>query len=255
MARRLSNLGLKVLSALSICLLAAIWNPARAEPLVADLSDHLIAITTSFTGTELLLFGSIEEEGEVIVVVYGPRRDVTVRRKDRTAGVWMNRDAMDFGGVPGFYHIAATPDAIAQLPQPVLERHQIGAGNLKLDLPAQVPGAEAAVFKEALIRNKHAEELYTLDPGSIEMRGQRLFRTSVVFPANVPIGTYLVETFLVRNGNVESAQTTPLFVSKLGAGAEIFRMANSYPAVYGVIAIIIAVVAGLGANWVFRKLG
>ena len=29
-----------------------------ASPLVADLSNHLVAITTGFTGTDLLLFGA-----------------------------------------------------------------------------------------------------------------------------------------------------------------------------------------------------
>jgi len=40
---------------------------ARAEPLVADLSEHQIKITTGFAGTELLLFGVTVEPGDVIV--------------------------------------------------------------------------------------------------------------------------------------------------------------------------------------------
>ena len=87
------------------------------------------------------------------------------------------------------------------------------------------------------------------------MRGQRLFRTSVFFPANVPIGQYVIETLLARNGEIVSAQTTPLFISKIGAGADIFRIANTYPALHGLVAILIAVLAGLGGNWLFRKLG
>ncbi len=229
-------------------------NPGRAEALVADLSDHLIAVTTDFTGTELLLFGSIEEEGEVIVVVYGPRQPVTVRRKDRIAGIWINTASEIFGGVPAFYHVAMTEDATEGLPLSVLQRHQIGPDNLKFDAPDTMSEAERRDFRAALIRNKQATNLYSDEPGLIEMRGQRLFRATVVFPVNVPIGTYVIETLLVRDGRIESAQTTPLFISKIGAGAEIYRMAHTYPGPHGLIAILIAVVAGFGANWIFRRL-
>jgi hypothetical protein len=44
---------------------------AVGQPLVADLSAHEISITTGFTGTELILFGATEGEGEVVVVVRG----------------------------------------------------------------------------------------------------------------------------------------------------------------------------------------
>ena len=66
--------------------------PARAvEPLVADLSKHLVAITTGFAGTDVLLFGAVEElagasGGDVVVEVRGPHRSETVRRKDRRIG-------------------------------------------------------------------------------------------------------------------------------------------------------------------------
>jgi hypothetical protein len=64
---------------------------APAQPLVADLSSHLITITSSYTGTDLLLFGAVEQGGDVIVVVHGPTEPLVVRRKERVAGVWVNR--------------------------------------------------------------------------------------------------------------------------------------------------------------------
>ncbi|MFQ5959300.1 MAG: TIGR02186 family protein, partial [Alphaproteobacteria bacterium] len=46
--------------------------PARAEPLVADISKHRITIDSSFTGTDVLLFGAIDEKGDLVIVVRGP---------------------------------------------------------------------------------------------------------------------------------------------------------------------------------------
>ena len=184
---------------------ASITTSARAEPLIADLSDHLVAITTGFTGTELLLFGSIEEDGDVIVVVHGPPTDVTVRRKERIAGIWMNRDSMTFEETPSFYHVAMTAGATEGLPLPVLHRHQIGAQNVRMIAPQDADAAEVENFRSSLIRNQQTHGLYSAIPGTIQKRGQRLFRTSVYFPANVPIGTYVIETLLARNGEIQMA--------------------------------------------------
>ncbi|MCR9222149.1 MAG: TIGR02186 family protein [Alphaproteobacteria bacterium] len=257
--RGLASLGLAL--AVAGAAAGAYWfaptpPPAQAaERLVADLDDHLVAITAGFTGTELLLFGSIDGEGEVVVVVHGPKEDVVVRRKDRVAGIWINRDDATFRGVPAFYHMAATADLQGlDLPETALSRHQIGVENIRLRLMPgqQAEGSES--FAEALIRNKVRIGHYTRDPGVVEWRGGRLFRTTVLIPANVPVGTYTVETLLVQGGEVVSAQTTPLFVNKEGFGAQVFRAAHSYPAYYGLAAILIAGFAGFGANWIFRKL-
>src|ERR1700720_1280081 len=83
-------------------------RPLRAEPLVADLSDHLIAITTGFTGAEVLLFGATDGPGDIVVLVRGPTGDAMVRRMGRLFGIWVNRDSLTFGEVPNFYAIASS---------------------------------------------------------------------------------------------------------------------------------------------------
>lgn len=232
--------------------------PARAQPLVADLSDHLVKITLGFEGSELLLFGAVEDEGDVVVVVYGPPETITVRRKDRTAGViWMNRDELTFVNVPAFYQIMATRPLGDWLPDALRERHQIGVEHLDLR-PRRTSAnaadrAEVRNFRAALVRRKEALDHYGVETGTVSMLSARLFRTEVTFPTNVPTGTYTVEVFLVVNGEVVSAQTTPLYISKVGVLAEIFHFATTYAALYGVVAILFAVLAGLGANAIFRK--
>ena len=68
-------LGLVALLALALPI-----GQARAQALVADLSDHFIAITTGFVGADVLLFGAIEGDGDVVVVLRGPSGKEVVRR-------------------------------------------------------------------------------------------------------------------------------------------------------------------------------
>lgn len=240
---------------LPILILIAPLPVSAEEPLVADVDDHLVAITAGFTGTELLVFGSVLGGGDVVVVVHGPKQDIVARRKERVAGIWMNRQSMTFEGVPAFYYVASTaPDGI-DLPPSALRRHQIGVENIRMR-PKRVTDNKAAedLFTEAIVRNKIAVGHYASTPGLVERRGGRLFRTGIFVPANVPVGTYVIETLLIKNGQVVGAQSTPLFVNKEGFGAQVFRAAHRHAMLYGIAAILIAAFAGLAANWIFRKL-
>lgn len=229
-------------------------TPARAaSPLVADLSQHLVAITTGFTGTEVLLFGAIEGGGDVVVVVRGPDRRETVRRKTRIAGIWVNGAEMSFDDVPAFYWVGASHDLDAIMADSVRLRHGVGADHLQFK-PVGEKLVDLAQFRKALVRNKRRQGLYGREVGKVSFLGLRLFRTRVYFPANVPTGTYKVQVFLLRDGAVASAQTTPLIISKIGLGAEVYDFAHREAALYGIIAIIIALSAGLLVGFVFRKM-
>lgn len=240
--------------ALALCLALV---PARAgEPLIADLDSHLVAIATDFTGGEVMLFGSVEGTGDVVVVVHGPKETMTVRRKEKIAGIWINTQAVTFDGVPAFYHVATTANAIPELPTRVLARHQIGAEHIRMRTRDDAPESDSGKtrrFRESLISAMQQQGHYSAAPGLVERRGERLFRTSVVFPADVPVGTYTVETMLVVNGEILTAQQTPLFVSKVGLGARIYKIAHDKSFIYGVAAVMIAAFAGLGGNYLFRK--
>jgi uncharacterized protein (TIGR02186 family) len=236
-------------------LLAAVpaWRGTGNE-LVADLSKHLVAITTGFTGTEVLLFGAVEAPGEVVVVVRGPNSPVTMRRKSRVAGIWMNTAAETFRRVPSFYTVAAS-GSLKEIARPeVRQRNTLGVDALQRALPRAVErGDTAGAWRAALIRAKQRKGLYAREPGTVTFLGNRLFRTEVYFPANVPTGSYQVETYLLRDGRVISAQTTPLIVSKVGIEAELTRIAYDYSVAYGLVAILIALLSGWGGYALFRK--
>src|ERR1700724_3696361 len=88
--------GLGSLGVLLVLLLICWGSEARAQALVADLTSHLIAITTGFTGASVVLFGATDGPGDVIVAVRGPEREMTVRRKRRVAGIWANTEQGTF---------------------------------------------------------------------------------------------------------------------------------------------------------------
>ena len=227
----------------------------EAVPLVADLSSHLVAITTGFSGTDVLLFGATDGPGDIAVVVRGPSEEEVIRRKGRRGPVWVNTDQVSFRDVPSYYRVASSRPLAEFAPQTLLSRYQIGIDNIRMSTVADtsLEPEEVGDFRKAFIRLKTGADLYDQGVGAINFMSNRLFRTELHFPSNVPTGTYLVEVYLFRDGEVTSAEIVPLNISQIGASADIFDFAHNLAPLYGVVTILLAASAGWVASVVFRR--
>ena len=228
-------------------------DAARDNALAIDLSEDLIGISTGFTGASVLLFGATEGEGSVIVLVRSPNSRVVVRRKSRVAGIWVNSDELTFDDAPGFYHAAASASLEDLLPDDIRRANQIGVNNIGFKPHAFLSADEEKAFRMALIRNKQRSGLYSTQSGRVTFEGPRLFRTRLELPANVPTGKYAVEVFLVNEGQIVGRSTRELSVRKVGLEAKITEFAFEQAPLYGIIAVLIALIAGWFAGFVFRK--
>lgn len=241
---------MRILTTLLIVLLTPF--AAEARELAVDLSKSVVPITADFHGSDLLLFGAAEENADIVVVVRGPKRNEVVRRKRRVMGVWSNGAEVMFEDAPAFYYVAASR-ALDQFLSPALaSRHQIGFDGLVL-LPVAGQADENGEFRRALIRNKQRQGLYGKQTGLVSMVGGKLFKTRLRFPANITVGDYAIDVFVVRDGRIADSQTTVLGVQRFGIEAKVYDFAHRHALAYGILAIILATVAGWFASVVFRK--
>jgi len=234
-------------------LLLTVPEAARAQQLVADLTSHLVAITTGFTGTSVVLFGAIEGGGDIVVVVRGPERETVVRRKSRVAGIWLNTRSIAFDNVPSFYAVLSNKPVDDVVPANLRQLHEIGIDDLKLNPAEKAKPADITEFRAALIEEQQRGGLYDKQPGTVNFLGDKLFRASLDFPATVPVGTYSIQVFLVRKGDIVAAQTTPLIISQTGLEADINDFAQNRSLLYGLVAVALAAMAGWGATFLFRN--
>jgi uncharacterized protein (TIGR02186 family) len=230
-----------------ILLLAA--GPALAQPLIAAASHRAIEISTGFTGEEIVVFGTVEGPGDILVLARGPDADQVVRRKVNVLGVWLNGPYARFAGVPSFYAISGTRPAWEVLPEPERQAWQIG-----LDaLPFRPRGSQDPAFRAALLRLKTDQGLYAEHEERIELQGGRLFNVRIAFPATVPTGDYRIEALLVRAGAIVARADIPLRVERVGSAARINEAATRLPALYGIACIILAALAGWLGYVLFRR--
>lgn len=254
------GLAVRAAAVTALCLLCAPQG-STADELVSGLSTDLIEITSSFTGTDIVLFGAIEaantiaepEGRDIVVVIRGPSVDLIVRRKERVLGIWLNAEQIQFEGLPGYYFLASTRPLEDVASADTLQRFGLGTANLQALTDVGVEPDEANLFRAAAIRNKKKAGLYWESPTGIEFLSRSLFRSRIPVPAEVPPGQYKAEVYLFRSGEIVSAQSTPLFIDKTGLERRLFDFAHHQALLYGLSVVFMAVSMGWLAFVLFRQ--
>lgn len=236
-------------------------NPApdRPEQIVAGMSQDAVSITTSFNGSEILIYGAVKREAPVppgnlgvIVTVEGPSRAVTIRRMERKLGVWVNTEAVDVGAAPEFYAVATSGRLRSMLRPEQDTRYRISPALALRAFAGPVAVTDVTSFTEALVRLRENAGEYRLDQRSVRIVDDTLFRADIRLPANLVEGTYKSRIFLVRDGYVVDTQTAPIEVRKVGLERWLYHLAMNRPFWYGILSLAIAVGAGWTASVAFR---
>lgn len=238
-------------------------GPAQAQPrIVTDLSDRRINIEYSFDGADLLLFGAIDSGGarlekplDVVVVVRGPEAPVTVRRKEKVAGIWMNTESVRFQTSPSFYRLISTRPLEDFASPQTLAIYELGVDQLHFspDSAGSQSGADIRAFRNGFVRIREQLGLFGEAGDGVTLQSDVLFRAELRVPSRVPIGNYEAEVYLFSNGKVTARTTVPLVIQKSGFERFLYTWAHTEPFGYGLVAVLIAAVAGWGAASLFQR--
>ncbi|MBD9373956.1 TIGR02186 family protein [Rhizobium sp. ARZ01] len=235
----------------------------NTEKLEIGISTDEIAISSDFRGADLTIFGAIEgydpnllaqSKYDIVVALEGPKDNMTVRRKERVLGVWVNRHSMTFELAPESYSLSSTRDVDQIASDQVLNSIGVGLQHIRLDPIGFIgDGSSVAAFREAFLQLKETGGYFQRDPGGVQFISASLFKATVKLPANVPNGTHVVRAQLFRDGVFISEKALPLRVVKTGLEQMISNAAFNRPISYGVLAVVLAVLTGWIASVVFRK--
>ncbi|WP_084794257.1 TIGR02186 family protein [Pseudoponticoccus marisrubri] len=244
--------------------LATLWAalPARAEEVVLGLSQDSVSISTSFDGSEILIFGAIKREApitqdpplQVIVTVSGPLQPLTVWRKARVAGIWVNSAAVVVDAAPSFYAIASSAPFYEAISHVEDLRHHVSIPRAIRSVGAPSAVEDSQSFTDAVIRIRSDQGVYQLMENAVSVREHTLFETSIDLPANLTEGAYPTRILLTRGREVISIYETEIDVRKVGLERWLFTLSRAQPLVYGLMSLAIAVIAGWGASTAFRLL-
>jgi uncharacterized protein (TIGR02186 family) len=240
-------------------------QPAAAERLVVSLSNHRVGITSSFSGEDLVLFGTIEPDArggalrssyDLVVTVTGPRTNFRTRRKERIAGIWVNVDSREFVGVPSYLAILSNRPVKEMAEAETLRRLQVGLENFLL--PQRIgPDIADTVrddpYRLAFIRSESEQGLYRESPNAVTFLTPTVFRVAIPLPADVPTGSFAIDVKLFSGGAMVARANTALEVIKTGFEQYVADAARDHGLLYGIATALIALFTGWLASVVFRR--
>jgi uncharacterized protein (TIGR02186 family) len=240
--------------------------PLPPERVEADVSSRTIAVTSGYSGSEILVFGTIEnsrqpsaESGfyDVVVVVEGEPEPLMVRKKGRVGGLWVNTSTFSFNSVPSYYAVASTRPL-----EEFAEAAPLDEAGIGLDAVRMAPSAASAVrvssedliaYKDAVLRLKQGAQLFKRDDYGVIFTGRSLFRATIAVPATVPVVPLTARVFLFHEGELLSRYQARVVLEREGIERWLYAFATDRPFLYGVVTVLIAIATGLLASALLRR--
>ena len=234
----------------------------NGEKIVAWLSQNRVAITANFDGSEILIYGAVKRDTpapvgprlEVVITIEGPSERQVIRRKEKVAGIWINRGAVTISAAPTFYVVATTAPMAEVLSATDDLRYHISIRQAIRAIGTSAESDNAPDYIAALERIRRADDEYRIAEGSVQLLEETLFRADVVLPSNLIEGRYRVRIFLTRGGKVVDSHERIIAVRKAGLERSLYNFAHEQPLGYGIASLVLALLAGWGASAGFRFL-
>ncbi|MBK5264522.1 MAG: TIGR02186 family protein [Alphaproteobacteria bacterium] len=229
--------------------------------LVPDVSQRSVEIQYSFAGAELLLFGAIvypdgrppKHPADIIVVLKGPSQSITMREKQKVAGIWLNATSAHFRSAPSYYAMASSRPIADIVDERTAAIYELGFGKLQLSPSSLNMTDEIERFQTGLVDLRRRSGLYIEAPATVEITDGVLYRARLPLPARVIVGTYTAETFLIQDGRVLAAAVREIEIHKSGFERFVAMAADDWSVLYGLVAIGFALLMGWAAGRIFRR--
>lgn len=246
-----------------LCSLFSPASKAMAEDLVLALSTREIAITSTYTGAEITIFGLVERDAstiarsgnyDIVGAVRGPAGEVTVQHKGKFGPIWLTENRKRYAKVPLFFStLSAKPlTSISD---------ETGRARLKLGLEHYLPPAQQAAaegngdfgFRNALLRLRREQGALVQDEKAVTMIRPNVFMAKINLPATAPTGLYVVDLTVLSEGVPLKTTQTGFVVRKVGFDAFVATAARFTPWSYAAFTVAMAILLGWIANLVFRR--
>lgn len=248
-------------TALSVLLVLASASGAMAEGLVSTVSNANVAITSSFDGETLSLFGNIEPDEqqarakgpyEIIIAITGPSVARVARLKTDNFGLWMNTEQVEFSPFPTYYHVLASNPLDHITEHQVLEDQHI-LPDAQTHLANQPASPTTERFGAELVRLMTQKGLFGVNERGVTFLSPTAYVAQLTLPADISNGLFITQTYLFKNGQLLATRGDSFTVNKTGFERFLFTSAHEHPLLYGLACVALAIGTGWLGGLVFRR--
>tara|TARA_B100001250_G_scaffold363492_1_gene342855 strand:+ start:87 stop:821 length:735 start_codon:yes stop_codon:yes gene_type:complete len=226
--------------------------------IISNIDKKEIELTTRFDGSNLLVFGALPQTKNkpyLIIEIVGPNEDITIRKKSRVWGIWVNKDFAKFKNIPSFYQINAKnldSDTESKIKNKKLDAYFFSRLFRPNDSYDQTQEEE---YFDELIRLSQSSENLSLFENEINILEKKLFFSTIKLPQKISPGDYrVIISLLDKNYKVINVSEQKVKVKKIGIQEFLSFNAKNNSTFYGIFSVIIALFLGFAAAQIFRLL-
>lgn len=236
-----------------LCLLfASSWvspTASRAEePLVVAPATSEVKITTDFAGTTVEAVGAMSKPGELIIKLVGPKQEATLSREAKLGPFWVEGERVKVGGAPSLLFIYATAPIASILAPEQQQKYGLNLEGVWVRVEPHLKAHAESDWRKAFYRLKEKQGYYREDDRAIRVFGNRLFIADMRLPGDLQVGTYTVETLLVKSGKVLGHTVGTFNVRLSGIERWVWNEAHDHSWLFGSLFTLLAMLLGLALN-------
>jgi len=222
-----------------------------SQPIEITLKPDRISIGATYNGTEILVSGQVPADTEAVIRITGHDEESRLKKKDRVMGVlWMNLGAVEFHNIPGVFLLYKSKQTDDQ------QIREIGIEAVRREAEIVSDYKDKGSLFEEFIKLKKNSGLYSTVENGIHYRkennGMKSFSASVKLPSALPQGDYTLEVFALSGNSITGYSKKDLNVKQTGMPAFIATLAFNHGTLYGILSVIVAIIAGLLTGTIFK---
>jgi len=221
-------------------------------------TPSLINITLGYHGVPVEIRGDSAPGDEVIVKISTAPADAHLKYKGKAGGIfWMKLGTLIFKNIPGTYLLSSSGAIDKALSPAAREQNNIGYEALqkKVGIEAEKGDLPQGDWFKQFIEFKEHEKVYAISEDNVKVEANGGYKLDLKWPFQAQPGEYTVEVITAKNGQVTGTAQSSITVEMTGFVAKISNLASEHRAMYGIIAIVVALAVGFAVGNIFKKGG
>ena len=224
-----------------------------AESDKLTIQPEVLDIGTFYAGGQVKISGEVPQRQDVIVEIAGPAANGQFDLKGRVGPFWMTNGRAEMDGAPAMYVLLLPGGQDWQQ-----KAASLGLGLEKLKNKIAIQSAtvpQEAIFK-MFLELKKSEGLYVVKDNAVAYaaanNGLRRFTAVWRFPRSTAAGNYTIKATVITNGAKSTELSRSLLVDEVGFAQLVYDLATNQRLMYGIFAVVIALLAGAVMGLLFK---
>ena len=229
-----------------------------SQPATVTVTPRVVQMGTFYGGAKVRVEGKVTPGSKVVVAVRGSDVTEFFNKVGRVGPIWINTGKVAVSGAPSLLMVFSSEPLDSCLTRAEIDQHQLDAAAIKkqIQIEPQAQGGDpiATDFLKLKVRQgSYRMVASAIETGSVE-DGSLPYALEFVWPKNASPGAYEVSVYACREGEVKESLKGPLKVVEVGFPALVASMAREHASTYGIVSIVVAILAGFGIDFLATRL-